>query len=261
MKSLLGALLIMVIYRSAGGTEFDHVILERFHCPGSSEHGICLEASRLCRQGYTMAFLHTNPYRVNSLSWDFAVARYGWRGLGIYSTFRSYRLDDLYDDMTISAGMAAHIYKGAYALFSAERQREHFEGVDDFTRISCDFRVSYDAVKMVVEAGLEDMIAKLPYNVSPGERAEPVMRATYFASEAIGLSAGFRRDFAGRDRWTFGQSVLIADPIELHLGYMSNPNALQWGLDLSYERITFIFDYTSANKLDDTIIFGLSIGH
>jgi hypothetical protein len=260
MRKILLIVLAALACESAAGSGFDRVILERLYHPTLNGKGFSFEPSRLCRPGYNAIFLHTNPYRIGALSWDFAAGRIGWRGLGFYASFRSYRLDDLYNDMTITVGAAAQIYRGAYISVSAARQREDFEGNDDFGGLTSDVRVSYDRGAVVVQAGLERMIIKNPYDISRGERSEPVFRASYFASEDISLTAAYRRDQFGRGRWAFGQAAAVTRGIWLRIGYMSNPSTLEWGLDLSYKTFTFIFDYRAANKLSDTVILGLSLG-
>ncbi|OGC93470.1 MAG: hypothetical protein A2W25_05645 [candidate division Zixibacteria bacterium RBG_16_53_22] len=239
---------------------FDDAVMERFNYPSLATNGLSFEPSRLCRPGFGAGFLHTNPYRIGSLSWDFAAARYGRRGLGLYGSFRSYRLDDIYNDVTIEAGVASHIYKGIYSSVSVARQREDFRGNDDFVRLTCDFRVSYDGGDFIAQAGLEGVVIRNPYDISGGERSAPTFRAGYFATEDIMLSTGYRRDQFGRGRWTFGQETAIIPGVRLRLGFMNNPNTLEWGLDLSCKSLTLMFDYKAVNKLSDTVMLGLAMG-
>ncbi len=261
MRNILIIILVMLSCGAAAGSEFDHAILERVNFPASPGEGLSLDPSLLCRPGYGATFLHTNPYRVSGLSWDFVFAHYGRRGLGIFGAFRSYRLSDLYNDLTITAGVASHVYRGLFSSLSVSRRREDFKGDDDFARTACDFRVSYDGGVVVAQAGLEEMVIQNPYAIPAGGRSEPALRATYFATPEIALSAGFRRDQFGRDRFTFGQDVAIIRGLRLRLGYMSNPGTLDWGLDLSYKSLTFMFDYIAANRLSDSVILGLSMGN
>jgi hypothetical protein len=253
--------LLLAAAGSAFGSGFDQAVLERFNYPGPSIGGLSFEPSLLCQPGYGAIFLHTDPYRVEALSWDFAAARYGWRSLGFYASFRSYRLERLYNDVTIKAGVASHIYKGIYSSVSVARRREDFKGNDDFARLTCDFRVSYDGGIFIAQAGLEEMAIKDPYVAPAGGRSEPAIRATYYATEDIGLSAGYRRDQFNRGRWAFAQDVALAKGFRLRIAYTNNPGTLEWGLDLSYKTLTFLIDYMAANKLSDTVILGLSLGN
>jgi hypothetical protein len=261
MKKVLLIMLIMAASKSAAGSEFDYVLLERLNYAGLSNTGLRLEPSRLCRPGSGAMVLHTNPYRLDDLYWNFAAARYGWRGLGGYVAFRSYRLGDLYNDVTITVGLAAHLYKGIYSSVSLARRREEFKGDDDFTRSACDFHISYDGGLIVAQVGLEELVTSNPYQVPGGGRSVPVLRATCFASDQIALLAGYRRDEFDRGRWHFGQDMTVTGGLQLRLAYVNNPNTLEWGLDFSYKSLRLGFGYLAANKLNDTVILGFSIGN
>jgi hypothetical protein len=254
-------LILAVAGGAASGSGFDHTVLERFDYAGLSGGEISFEPSRLCRPGFGALFLHTDPYQISSLSWDFAAARYSWRGLGFYASYRSYRLERLYNDVTASAGLAAPIYNRIYSLLLVSHRYEEYCGAGNYGRLDATLRISYNGGDFVGQAGLEEIVLKKPYEIPGGYRPEPTVRATYFASADIGLFVGFRHDTLGRGRWTFGQEVAITPGFHLRLGFTNNPNALEWGLDLSYKSLTFIFDYKAVNKLSDTVIIGLSIGN
>ena len=96
------AVLISILTMACGmafGSGFDSSVLEHFNYPALAG-GLSFEPSRLCQAGYGALFLHAEPYQIGTLSWDFAAARFGWRGLGVYGVFRSYRLDDIYNNIT-----------------------------------------------------------------------------------------------------------------------------------------------------------------
>jgi hypothetical protein len=260
MKNAVIVILILVACQPVFGSGFDNAVLERFDYDGLSS-GLSFEPSRLCRAGYGAAVMHTDPHGIDDLSWDYAAARYGRGEFGGYAAVRSYRLKNLYNDVTITAGLAARIYRGIYSSISLSSQNEEFNEAENFNRASASFRVSYDGVDFVSQAGLDEIVIKKPYDIPGDWRPEPIFRATYFVSDDIAISAGYRRDTLGRGRWRFGQEAILAGGLGIRLGYLNNPNTLEWGLDLSYKSIRFMFDYLAANKLSDTVILGISIGN
>jgi hypothetical protein len=74
------------------------------------------------------------------------------------------------------------------------------------------------------------------------------------------FSGGFRESSQSKGRWFFKQDITIIKGTDLELGYMNNPNLLQWGLDLSWKSFRLSFGYLVISRLNNTMLIGLAWG-
>ena len=74
------------------------------------------------------------------------------------------------------------------------------------------------------------------------------------------FSMGFKSLYTMQSRWFFKQDINIIKGADLELGYLNNPNILQWGLDLSWKSVRLSFAYQGIGKLNDSVVMGLSWG-
>lgn len=226
----------------------------------AADRGFSFEPASVCSSGYGAIFIHGNPYQNAALSWDFASARYGFGRLGILASYRIYALDDLYGDATYSLGVASKMVNKTYLHISGRYSRESFEGVGNFSGVDCEIRASYHRDNFIGLVGFDGLNLNKPYENAALDQANPSATLIYSHPGSYVLAAGFKRSGAAWNRWYFDHRIQLAPSLDMRLGYITNPNVVEWGLDLTHKSFRLIFTYLGVSRLNDTILFGISVG-
>lgn len=239
---------------------FDEMILWPYDIPDDSSSVINLEPSRLCRRGLEAAFLHANPYGIQSLDWDYATVRYGIGHAGLFGQFGSYGLDGYYTKYTYSFGAAIRVTESLSSAISGNFKRESFYRAGNYLRADLNIRVSHRYRRLRSILGLSRMKLGSDYEVSNDGSPGPWACISYLFKGGIRLSASIKRNQYGRTRWLISQDIDISDAIDVHIGLLNRPRVFFGRLDLSYQWITLVLSYHSVSRLNDTIVLGLAVG-
>jgi hypothetical protein len=223
-----------------------------------SKNAFSLEPGNVCSRGYGFMLMHTNPYQNAALNWDLFAARYGFDEIGLAAYFRSYRLENLYNNSLFAFGPAFSVGRGIFARGTLSYEREEFKTVGNYSRIDLAGIISVHKGGLTGQARLEGLNLKKQYAHANTNNPRQLIDISYFVNDKLRLSAGISRDSQKRTRWCFEQELALTGNFSLQLGYINNPNTLQWGLDFSYGSFRFLLNYIATNKLNDTIILGIS---
>jgi hypothetical protein len=239
---------------------FDEMILWPYDIPDDSSRVINLEPSRICRRGLEGAFLHANPYRIQSLDWDYATVRYGIGRAGLFGQFGSYGLDGYYTKYSYTLGAATRMTESLSSAISGNFQRESFNHAGEYSRADLNIRVSYLYRRFGSILGLSRIKLGSDYEVSNDGSPGPWACISYLFNGGIRLSASIKRNQYDRTRWLISQDIDISDAIDVHIGLLNRPRVFFGRLDLSYQWITLVLSYHSVSRLNDTIVLGLAVG-
>jgi hypothetical protein len=255
MRKILIALILFPI-QLAISSGLDEMILWRYESPIIPKGQLSFAPNQICSKGPGILLLHSNPYSLSSLNWDYATVKYGWGYWGIIGGLKSYALSDLYNDYKASLGMAYEPIEVLAVSASCDYGKLKFGSDTNFSRFDLNLGLSYLRKNLAGVIAVNRINLKKPYNYS--EKAEPMVMGSIDLGEGMIFSSGFRSQSSGEDRWFFTQNINIIKDIDLQLGYMNNPNILQWGLDLSWRSFRLGVGYMAISKLNDTLIMGIS---
>ncbi len=258
MKKLIPIILILSVH-FAWASGPDDMILWRYEAPLVSAGQFGLATGQIVKSGPGGIFLYSNPYRVKSLGWNYGAFKYGFGQWGIMAGFRSYALSDLYDDHTTSLVLALKPFGSSGLSVGVNYGYLKFGAINSYDRFDIDAGFSYSYKKMAAELELDRITLKKPYDYP--ERPEPQVIGSIELGDGMIFSAGFKEFYTRQSRWFFQQNINIVRGADLELGYLSNPNILQWGLDLSWKSVRLSFAYQGIGKLNDTMVMGLSWGN
>ncbi len=253
-------LIVLINSSTLPASGFDEMILWQYDIPGDSSRVLNLEPSRLCRKGLEAAFLHTKPYGINSLDWNYAMARYGFGRMGLFSQFGSYGLDDYYTRYSYSLGGAVEITEYFSSSANVSFQREDFDQAGNYSTADLGIRFSYKYNGLTGVMGLSSINLKSAYETYNGNSIRPWAGISHFFKNGIQLYASVKKAQNDRTRWLVGQSIDISEAIDLHIGILNRPNVFYGRLDLSYKLVTLILTYNSVSRLNDTIVLGFAFG-
>jgi hypothetical protein len=257
MKRILFALVLLPL-QLALANGFDEMILWRYSSPivPAGQYGSSPE--QICRIGPNVLLLYSNPYNLRSLSWNFAAVNYGLGRWGVSGAFRSYSLNGLYGDYKTSMAFAYEPVENLGVSSSIDYSRLKFGEDASYNRIDLNIALSYTRKKFTGLLAINRINIKKPYDYP--ERVEPLILGAVDLGQGMIFNAGYKRTFTGESRWLFRQNIEIVRGANLNLGYMNNPNLLQWGLDLSWKSLNLSFGYHAVSRLNDTMVMGLSWG-
>jgi len=239
---------------------FDEMILWPYDIPGDSSRVINLEPSRLCRRGLQAAFLHTNPYGIRSLDWDYAIVSYGLGRIGFFGQLGSYGLDGYYARYIYSFGGATRVTESFSSAVSGNFQTEDFDQAGNYSTANLNIRFSYKYRGLTGIMGLSRINLRSDYETYNGKSLRPWACISYIFKDGIQLSASVKRTQYNRTRWLFGQYIDISDAVGIHIGLLNRPDVFFGRLDLSYKSVTLVLTYHSVSRLNDTIVLGFAIG-
>jgi hypothetical protein len=252
-------LLLFIPIQTLLASGLDEMILWRCQSPIIPEGRYSLSTNQIFKPGLKAVFLYSNPYRINSLGWNYAGLKYGSGRWGFIGSFRSYSYSDLYNDYRTSLKLAANPYEECGFSIALDYEDERFGPDDRYSGLGLDLGFSYSWDKMSGELALKKINIKKPYNYP--QRIEPQVIGAIELGDGMIFSAGYKELYNKEARWFFRQDIGITAGANLDLGYMNNPNILQWGLDLSWKSLNFSFVYLVVGRLNDTITMGLSWEH
>jgi hypothetical protein len=250
-------LLILSLYTIAGA-EYDDNILWRYSF-ASGNSGYSVSPDNVCQTNYNAIFLHSNPYQLRDLNWDYISAKAGYGKWGLSAAIRSYRLTDLYNDMMVSIAGALRLTQQFYFALGTSFGREKFGNTTEYDRADMNLHAVYLIKPIAIHGGLDRVCLKKPYQFY-NKSARPFVVCNLTTSECSVFSAGYKQIEPERGRWLLSQDLSVSSNLSLSIAYLTYPDLLQCGLDLRWKKITFSAIYQGIDKLDDTIIWGLSIG-
>jgi hypothetical protein len=236
----------------------DEMILWRYQAPIVSEGHYSLSTAQIYHLGLKAIFLYSNPYRINSLAWNYGGFKYGFGHWGVIGSFRSYSISNLYSDYRTSLGLAINPFREWGISVNCDYSDEKFGRSESYSRFDLDLGLSYSRKNISGEVALRRINIKKPYDYP--QRAEPQVIGAVDLGDGMIFTAGFKELYTKEGRWFFRQDISITGGANLDLGYMNNPNILQWGLDLSWKSLNFSFVYLVVGRLNDTMTMGLSWG-
>lgn len=250
-------LLILALFTLAGA-EYDDNLLWRYSF-SASNIGYSKTPDRICQKSCGALFLHTNPYRLKDLNWDYTSANLGFGKWGVSGSFRSYRLAELYNDIQITVGGAYRFHRNLYLFLETGFGHEKFGESIGYDRNHINFQIQYSIRTVSIQVGLDQISVKKPYRIYD-KIAQPFVICNLLIRENSRLLVGYEQAEKMHGKWLLSQALSISDNLSLDLGYLTYPAVLQCGLDLRWKNITFSIIYQGMDKLDDTIIWGLSTG-
>jgi hypothetical protein len=257
MKKVVMALLLIPVKCAFGGG-FDDMIQWRYEAPIMPKGQFSLAPNQVYRKSSEILLLHSNPYALSSLNWDYAALKYGAGRWGVFGKFRSYTLSNLYADYATSLGTAYEFSENLAISASGEYGNMKFGDAVSYSSINLNLGLSYSRRNMAGVIAVNRINLKKPYEHYGN--AEPMVIGSIDLGEGMIFSTGFRKQANGEGRWYIKQDIGIIDNIDLQLGYLNNPNILQWGLDLSWRSFRLGVGYMAISRLNDTLIMGLSWG-
>lgn len=260
MKFMLIFLLLLLLIAGTAYAGLDESILWRYEFQTDSANGFSFNPGYINSRGLGLIFLHTSPYQLQDLGWDFAGLKYGFGRFGFSGYYRSYRLKDLYSANSYELSGAYNLSNGLDLSISTEWESEEFDRLSKYNRIDIGLNISYSKNNFAILGGFRKINLKKPYASPDIDKPEPILLVSKRLAVGLEFKAGYRRLCSGVNRWYFAQDIMLVKGVGLRLGYMSNPGLLEWGLDLSWENATLIFAYQAISRLSDTIILGLSFG-
>lgn len=239
---------------------FDDMILWQYDISADSSKVMNTEPSRICRRGLEASFLHTKPYGINSLDWNYVMARYGFGRLGLIGQFGSYGLDGYYSRYIYSIGGAIKVSESFFSAVSGNFRTEDFNRAGKYFTADLSIRCSYKYNGLTGIAGLSGINLKSAYETYSGTSMRPWAGISHIFNNGIQLYASIKKVRNDRTRWLFGQFIDISDAVDIHIGILNRPNVFFGRLDLSYKSFTFVLTYNSVSRLNDTIVLGLAAG-
>jgi hypothetical protein len=258
MKRLIAILVLLSSARLAA-SGFDDMVLWRYELPASSQNSFSLEPLSISQNGLKAAFLHADPYRIGSLDWNYAAFKYGLTKWGIFGGARFYGLNDLYSDDQIMLGGAMRPYPNFALAISINHEKEQFQEFNSYNRFDLDATISGSISDFTGVIDIDRINIMKSYDFPGIATPEPMFYGSLKFDKDYQLSIGLKRLYPKRTRWFFNQYANIIDGIGLRLGFISNPNVFNWGLDLNWKSFTFEFTYFAMSRLNDTMALGLSI--
>jgi hypothetical protein len=239
---------------------FDDSILWRYEFASDSSKSYCFNPGYINSPGLGLIFLHTSPYQLRGLAWDFAGLKYGLGRFGFSGHYRSYRLSDLYSANSFSLTGAYKLRQGLDFSISTDLESEEYGQVSKYHRIDAGINLSYARGTIAALGGIRKINLRKPYDLTDIDKPEAIILVSTCLAGGIQINAGYKCLNYGINKWYFSQDVALIKGVGLRLGYISNPALIEWGLDLSRKNITLIFTYQAISRLSDTMILGLSFG-
>lgn len=253
-------LIILINSSNLLASGFDEMILWQYDIPGDSSRVINLEPSRLCRRGLEAAFLHTKPYGIQSLNWNYAIVRQGFGRIGFFGQFGYYGLNEYYARYAYSIGGAVKINESFSSAVNGNLQTEDFNHAGDYSTADLDIRLSYKYRGFTGIIGSSGIVLKSAYETYGGRSMRPWLCISRIFKNGIQLYTSVKKSRNNRTKWLFGQNIDVSEAIDLHIGILNHPNVFFGRLDLSYKSITLVLTYNSVSRLNDTVVFGIAVG-
>lgn len=235
------------------------MILWNYSFPSVSEMNYSVESFAVCSRGLKADFLHADPYRLGSLSWNFIGLAYGREKWGAFAQARLYGLDGLYDNTEFATGAALKLSPHMAGSIFTKFAFESFEGFGEYRSLDLGVQATFKKGNLGATTALNGIKLLRPY-ADKQARLEPMFIGSYSTAGHMVLSAGFRKSSQQRNRFMANHDIRLTPAIGLNLGYMNNPNVLRWGLDFSWKKVRLMVTYIGMDKLNDTIVLGVSAG-
>jgi len=253
---ILRALIAFVSLTAIASADYGDNIFWRY------SFGLCYDKfsnapDNICRKEYQALILHTNPYRIDGLNWDYVAASAGKGRWGVIGSIRSYSLEDLYNDIKLSGGGAVEAVNRLYFSLETELEREKFGTSGAYNQVSLLAQAQYLVRGVSLSTGLGKIPLLNPYRNSR-KVAMPFLNISIGGTRYYRLSAGLRQTERRRGSWYFCHEIIISDNFSFDWAGLSYPNSLQCGLDFSWKKIKFNIIYQGIDKLDDNVIWGIS---
>jgi hypothetical protein len=211
----------------------------------------------ICRKKYQILFLHTHPYKIGGLNWNYAAATVGKGRWGAIGTIRSYNLDDIYSNTRLSIGGAAEAINQLFISLETIMEHEQFDYYGRYNKVSLLAEAQYLVKRASLSAGLQKISLSNQYGNSRKD-PRPFINISVALDQRNRFSLGIIQAEKRRGCWFICHEVDIADYFSFHGGYLSYPNSAQCGLDFSWKKVKFSIIYQGIDKLDDTVIWGIS---
>lgn len=258
MKRLI-VTLVLLSSGSLAASGFDDMVLWHYELPAPSQNSFSIEPLSISQNGFSATFLYADPYQIGSLHWNYAAFKYGLTKWGIFGGARFYGLNDLYSNDQIMLGGAFRPHPNFALAISINHEREQFQEIESYDRFDLDAKMSGSISGFTCVLDLDRINIIKSYDFPRIATPEPTFYGSLKFDKDYQLSIGAKRLYTKRTRWFFNQDANIIDGIGLRLGYFSNPNVFNWGLDLNWNSFTFEFTYFAMSRLNDTMALGLSI--
>jgi hypothetical protein len=260
MKQIVCLIILIFAFSELSYAGIDESILWRYELSSGPADQFGFNPSFICGKGMGLMVLHSNPYQLNHLNWDFGSIKYGLGRIGFIGCFRSFRLSELYDNNTVSSGGAVMLNNHFGTSLMVNISTTKFGNFGNYSGSSLNVNLMYSVRDIMAIAGLKNITLKKPYSFPDIEKPEPYIIAKMSFGNGVQLLGGFRHLRTDINKWYFRQDIALSKGVGLSLGYMNNPNLLEWGLDLYWKNATLLFTYQAISKLNDTMILGLSFG-
>jgi hypothetical protein len=248
--------LLFILLATIANADYGDNLLWRYSF-GLNNRQFSKSPDAICRDGYQAIFLHTNPYKINSLNWNYAAGSKGAGRWGVSGSFRSYNLEDLYSDIKISIGGAFQANSHLYLSLETELEREEFKSIYNYNHVKLIPQAQIKSKSGSLSAGFNRICLNNPYSQA-SRYSMPFLTFSTHISNYSRFSIGYMQMESTRGRWQIYHDLTIPEFFSLGLGYLSFPELLQCGLDFGWKKIKFSIIYQGIDKLDDTIIWGIS---
>jgi|WetSurMetagenome_2_1015567.scaffolds.fasta_scaffold32361_4 hypothetical protein len=249
-------LLLFILLTSIADADYGDNLLWRYSF-GISDLQFSNSPDAICRDGYQAIFLHTNPYKIGPLNWNYAAGSKGAGRWGVSGSFRSYNLVDLYNDIKISIGGAFQADGHLYLSLETEIEREEFKSIYSYNHVKLIPQAQIKSKSESLSAGFSRICINKSYS-SSSRYSMPFLTFSTYISSYSRFSFGYMQLEKTRGRWQICHDLTISEFLSLDLGYLSYPELLQCGLDFGWKKVKFSIIYQGIDKLDDTIIWGIS---
>lgn len=210
------------------------------------------------RDYFNANFLHSNPYGMENLSWNYLTARYSKGRFGAEIFYRSTGFERYYlrNRYKITAGI--NFYGDFSIIHALEVRREDFGDFGTFSGSSIDISADYVRRRFSAAIGLAEIILSKSYDMPKYENSQPFAAGSLIFDKGAELTIGVRRFENRRVRWIFNQELPVTRNVVLNFGYQNKPSNIRGGIEFAVEGFSVILNYISIGGLDDSVVWGIS---
>jgi len=207
-------------------------------------------------QGIDVVFRNASLYKISSLNWIFAGASIHSKFGSLAVSFRDYGINELYKSTMLSLYLQKPVYNSIFMRLGYSR-KEYSYGVNYYNSTSNVF--AFGAGLKFRSFNLSAIIDNLAFKKeSFNNNPELCFSLFWQADELLTFHAIYFNDNRKHDRLLFGQSFMLAKPLNFKAGILMKPDAYYTGFEIVYKRFVFGYTYFDIGGLPDCMRLTLS---
>lgn len=186
-------------------------------------------------------FQHASLYGINSLDWNFTLAKYSNSYWSVTGIFRDYGIANIYAAPTYSLNVS-HLFFDRAALGIGFERAERTYGdnlySDSDNALSLNSGITLTGLNFNLIIDQIQLNHKKYYAYNP----EIVASACWYADNALTIFGLFYRNKSSHDRFLIGQNLRLNEILTINAGLLSGPEVYYAGFEIVYKR--FAIGYT-----------------